>query len=193
VYIRFRDGRKFSAEICTISIDDAEKCVETILNDHAILFENKIGSVNNYKTKIVMNDERPFRTRPYPVPEIHREKVKHLLDLETAGIIERASTQYVSLLVVVVKRLGEIRLCLDARELNKRMANEHDQPPTIDEVFRRIGSKKYFTTLDVAKAFWQIPLTDESKRYTGFSFDNHLRLQTTTIRFKNVGVYASDA
>lgn len=131
-----------------------------------------------------MNDERPFRTRPYPVPEIHREKVKHLLDLETAGIIERASTQYVSLLVVVVKRSGEIRLCLDARELNKRMANEHDQPPTIDEVFRHIGSKKYFTTLDVAKAFWQIPLTDESKRYTGFSFDNHLRLQTTTIRFK---------
>lgn len=62
-------------------------------NDHAILFDDGIGCVNNYKHKIVMNDDRPFRKRPYTVPEVHRDKVKrHLRDLESEGIIERAST-----------------------------------------------------------------------------------------------------
>lgn len=41
---------------------------------------------------------------------------------------------------------------LDAREINKRMCNNHDQPPTIDEVFRRIGDKSFYSTLDMAKA-----------------------------------------
>lgn len=85
--------------------------------------------------------------------------------------MQRAA-QFVNPLVVVIKKTDEIRLCLDAREINKRMRNDHDQPPTIDEVFRRIGDKKYYTTLDVAKAFLQIPLTKGSRQYTGFMFDN---------------------
>lgn len=65
------------------------------------------------------------------------------MEFESTGIVERATTQFVNPLVVVVKKTGEIRLCLDAREMNKQMANDHEQPPTIDEVFRRIGDKKY--------------------------------------------------
>lgn len=129
--------------------------------------------MTHYMHKIIVNSGKPFKAKTYPILEIHRDKVKeHLLTLEEKGIIERATTQYVNPLVVVVKKTGEIRLCLDAREINKRMTNDHDQPPTIDEVFRRIGDKRYYSTLDVAKAFWQIPLTEDSKEYTGFKFDN---------------------
>ncbi|KMQ89606.1 retrotransposon ty3-gypsy subclass, partial [Lasius niger] len=176
-------GREFTVEFLeknedrerlnAIAIEDADEILDKILNDHSELFIDEIGCVEHYEHEILMDNEKPFKGKTYPVPEVHRRKVKeHLLELERDGIIERAQTQFVNPLVVVVKKTGEIRLCLDAREINKRMANDHDQPPTIDEVFRRIGDKKYFTTLDVAKAFWQIPLKEESRRYTGFKFDN---------------------
>ncbi|KMQ91596.1 reverse ribonuclease integrase [Lasius niger] len=168
-----KDEEAWRGQLNAIAIEEADEILERILNDHSELFIDEIGCVEHYRHEIKMTNEKPFKGKTYPVPEIHRTKVKnHLLELERDGIVERAQTQFVNPLVVVIKKTGEIRLCLDAREINKRMANDHDQPPTIDEVFRRIGDKRYFTTLDVAKAFWQIPLQEESKRYTGFKFDN---------------------
>ncbi|XP_036147363.1 uncharacterized protein LOC118647170 [Monomorium pharaonis] len=164
------DGRN---KINAISAEEATSMFNDIIKKFKTLFQNEIGRVTHYKHTIEIKTDKAYKAKTYPIPDAHREAVReHILDLEKQGIVKREATQYVNPLVVVVKKTGEIRLCLDARELNKRMANDHDQPPTIDEVFRRIGSRKYFTTLDVAKAFWQIPLSKDSTRYTGFIFDN---------------------
>ncbi|KMQ89852.1 s68306 pol retrotransposon woot [Lasius niger] len=171
--LKFPESNEMRFELNAISMKDAEEQIKIILDKNAELFEDKIGCVSHYRHEIKMNVDKPYRAKVYPIPDAHRARVKeHLMELESTGIVERSTTQYVNPLVVVVKKTGEIRLCLDAREMNKRMANDHDQPLTIDEVFRRIGDKKYFSTLDVAKAFWQIPLTDDSKQYTGFKFNN---------------------
>lgn len=63
-------------------------------------------------------------------------------------------------------------MCFDATQVNAKMANDHAQPPTIEEVLARIGHKNVLTKLDVDQAFWQIPLTEESEKYTGLLFDN---------------------
>ncbi|KMQ90096.1 pol polyprotein [Lasius niger] len=178
------DGEKFGIEfdaipridsvsVNAITVGDAGVELERVLGKYERVFRDEIGRVNNYEHAIRVTSKAPFKSKTYPIADIHRERVKeHLLDLEKADIIERTATPYVNPLVVVVKKTGEIRLCLDAREINKRMENDHDQPPTIDEIFRRVGSRKFFSTLDVAKAFWQIPLREQDRRYTGFKFDN---------------------
>ncbi|KMQ90342.1 s68306 pol retrotransposon woot [Lasius niger] len=166
-------SRKTVRSMNAISVADANDRLNDILLKHEEIFRDEIGRVNNYEHRIRLTSRAPYKSKTYPIPEIHRERVKsHLLDMENTGIIERTSSQYINPLVVVVKKTGEIRLCLDARELNRRMENDHDQPPTIDEIFRRIGTKKYFSTLDVSKAFWQIPLRRCDRQYTGFTFDN---------------------
>lgn len=85
---------------------------------------------------------------------------RQIKDMEDKGIIKKAATEFINSLVVVKKKNGKIRICLDAREINKRMTSDHAGPPTLDEVFRRMGNKKYYTTLDVNQAFWQIPLEE---------------------------------
>ncbi|XP_012542569.1 uncharacterized protein LOC105840231 [Monomorium pharaonis] len=146
--------------------------LEAILRDNEEVFRPEIGEVKHYRHTIVLNSEKPFRGKTYPIPEKHYGEVAKYIDrLEAQGIIERAATPYISPLVAVIKRNGDIRLCLDARELNKRTVDDHAQPPTIEEVFRRIGRKRYFTTLDVSQAFWQIPLEPDSRKYTGFMFN----------------------
>lgn len=159
--------------VVTISVDDAQRKLEQLNEQYEELFAAGVGCVNHYTHKIEVTTKAPYKAKTYPIPEIHRAKVmRHIAELEEAGIVEKAPTQYVNPLVAVVKKTGEIRLCLDARELNKRMVNDHAQPPTIDEVFRRIGHRRFFSTLDVSKAFWQIPLEKESKQYTGFMAAN---------------------
>lgn len=156
-----------------MSLDKIDPNLEIILRKHGQIFEDNIGRVNNYEHEIRVTSNAPYKCKTYPIADIHRDKVKeHLLELERMNIIERTATQFINPLVVVVKKSGEIRLCLDARELNKRMENDHNQPPTIDEIFKRIGSRKVFSTLDVAKAFWQIPLRKSDRKFTGFRFDN---------------------
>ncbi|XP_036139609.1 uncharacterized protein LOC118644672 [Monomorium pharaonis] len=160
-------------KINAIDASEAKILLRETLEKYDKLFEDKTGKVNHYEHSIAMKTERAFKSKLYPIADAHREKVReHILKMESEGIIERAATEYVNPLVVVIKKSGDIRLCLDARELNKRMCNDHDQPPTIDEVFRRIGSRRFFSTLDVARAFWQIPLESQSAKYTGFKFDN---------------------
>ncbi|KMQ88058.1 gag-pol fusion protein [Lasius niger] len=126
-------SKKTVRSIDAISVADANDRLDDILRKHEKIFRDEIGRVNNYEHRIRLTSRAPYKSKTYPIPEIHRERVKsHLLDLENTGIIERTSSQYINPLVVV--------------------------PPTIDEIFRRIGTKKYFSTLDVSKAFWQIPL-----------------------------------
>lgn len=140
-------------ELNAIEIEDARRQIRVIMENNAELFNDEVGCVTHYQHRIEMNVDRLYKGKTYPIPEIHRERMKeHLLELEDIRIIERAVTQYVNPLVVVVKKTGKIRLCLDVREINRRMSNDHDQPPTIDEVFRRIGDKRYYSTLDIAKA-----------------------------------------
>lgn len=160
-------------QLCAMTMSEADEALEAIINENIEIFkENKIGRINHYEHEIELTSDKPFKKRTYPIPEKHMKQVrKYIRKLEKQGIITKQATEYINALVVVIKRSGDIRLCLDARELNKRIASDHAQPPTIEEVFRRIGRKRYYSTLDVTSAFWQIPLKEESKRFTGFLFN----------------------
>lgn len=157
--------------VCSITMDEADEILEALIKENEEIFEeNVIGRVNHYEHEIVLTSDKPFKKKTYPIPEMKRVR-KYMRQLEKQGIIRKQATEYIKPLVVVIKKSGDIRLCLDARELNKRIASDHAQPPTKEKVFRRIGRKKFYSTLDVTSTFWQIPLEKESKKFTGFIFD----------------------
>ena len=99
-----------------------------------------------------------------------RASVKEMLDL---GIIEECSSQWVSP-VVITKKNGEYRFCVDYRRLNQITVKDHMSIPVIDELLQQMVGSKYFTTLDLKSGYWQI------SRYTKDS----LHLQIWNIRFK---------
>lgn len=88
------------------------------------------------------------------------------------GIIKKAPTQFINPLVITKKKNGKLRMCLDARRINSRMEADHDKPANIKEILNEIDEAVWYAQIDIYKAFWTVELTEESKQFNGFLFDN---------------------
>ena len=71
-------------------------------------------------------------------------------------------TDWVNSLVIAEKKDGNLRLCLDPRDLNKVIKREHYKIPTVEEIASTLTGKSVFSILDEKDGFWQIPLDEES-------------------------------
>ena len=77
------------------------------------------------------------------------------------GIIEESSSPWMAPAVFVPKKSGEIRLCVDYRELNKRTVKDAYPLPLVDEVQDQLAGCSVFTTLDLQCGYWQLPVYPE--------------------------------
>lgn len=94
--------------IATITCEQATEKLNELIQARKELFAESIGCVTHYKHEIQTNEVSPFKKKPYPIPLIHLNKVRrHIQELENMNIIERAPTQHVSPLVVVIKRSSD--------------------------------------------------------------------------------------
>ena len=101
---------------------------------------------------------QPQRRIPFHV----RDKVKDAIEkLEKEGIIERVPenqpTPWVSLVVVVPKSDGTVRLCLDMRLANQAIRRVRHSIPTMEDISLDLNQVKYFTKLDLSQAYHHLP------------------------------------
>ena len=78
-------------------------------------------------------------------------------------------TKWVSSLVVVPKKTGKLRLCLDPRNLNQAIQREYYPLPTIEGVVACLHEAKAFTKLDARNGFWHVTLDEESSFLSTFN------------------------
>ena len=115
---------------------------------------------------------RPVVHAPRRVPVPVREKVRKKLDeLESDGVLTPVTeaTDWVSSKVIVQKPSGQIRICLDPKDLNRAIKREYYPMPTIEEVSTRLKNARLFTVLDAKNGFWQIPPDEKSSMLTFFN------------------------
>ena len=118
-------------------------------------------------------DYKPVIHPVRKVPMAYKDRIDMELDrMEKLGVISQVSvpTEYVSSFVVAKKKNSkEIRLCLDHRDLKRSVMREHYHIKTREEILAELDSPQFFSELDLRHAYWQIPLTDDSKLLTTFS------------------------
>ena len=72
---------------------------------------------------------------------------------------------------MVTKKDLSIRLCLDARQVNKIIIPDRESPEPVGEILQRFTGTKYITTLDLTAGYWQIELEEGSRKYVAFLYN----------------------
>lgn len=109
------------------------------------------------------NPKKIVQRRPYKLALVEREKVKCIIEkLLSHNIIRESSSPSASPVVLVKKKNGDDRLCVDFRELNVNTMRDHFPLPLISDQLDRLAEAKYFTLLDMASGVYQIPIAAES-------------------------------
>ena len=116
------------------------------------------GLTNILEHKIVTNTDTPVRPKPYPLPyamtEVVKEEVESMLQ---QGFIEPSESPYSSP-IVIKKKDGSNRFCIDMRALNNITVFDAEPIPTTEDIFTKLAGCKYFSKLDLSKGYWQVPL-----------------------------------
>ena len=84
-------------------------------------------------------------------------------------MIEPSKSPWACGVVMTKKKGGQLRFCCDFRYLNAVTIKDAYPIPRIDESLSKLGDAKFFTTLDLGSAFWQVPLRKQDREKTGFA------------------------
>ncbi|XP_023814763.2 uncharacterized protein LOC111947970 [Oryzias latipes] len=133
------------------------------------VFQEYPGCTNLVHHDIVLKEQATVRRMSYRVPERLlgplKEEVDHMLSL---GIIKPSKSEWCHPVVLVPKKDGTIRFCIDFRYLNSVSKFDSYPTPRIDNLIECLGKAKFLTTIDLCKGYWQVPLTERSQELTAF-------------------------
>ena len=86
-----------------------------------------------------------------------------------AGVIRPSNSPWCNAVVLVRKKDGSLRFCIDFRRLNSLTVKDSHPLPHICETLESLAGAAHYTTIDMNSGFWQVPMDDESKQYTAFT------------------------
>ena len=85
------------------------------------------------------------------------------------SMIRKSSSPWASAVVLVRKKDGSLRFCIDLRHLNNRTVKDAYSLPRIEETLDCLNGAKIFTSLDLKSGYWQVEMEEESKPLTAFT------------------------
>ena len=163
-----------------LDLEGAEKWspeVQTKLNqvfkDYHHIFaldDLELGRTDMVKHVIKLDNEIPFRERYRRIPPHQYEEVKnHLKEMLEIGAIRKSQSPWASAVVLVHKKDGALRFCIDLRKLNARTIKDAQTLPQIEESLDSLCGAVIFTSLDLKSGYWQVELDEDSVPYTAFT------------------------
>lgn len=154
-----------------LQINGDNVCTSVMATNTTSLTDTEIGCVKNFIHKAKIDPTvKPVRQKLRRLPFAVRASVSAELDrLLKAGVIERVdASAWVSPIVVTGKKTGGIRMCADLREVNKAVITDCYPLPHIDEMLTSLRGATVFSTIDLANAYYQLPLHEDCRDITAF-------------------------
>ena len=133
------------------------------------VFTDVPRKTNVIECDLQLTSSQPVRSKPYPVPHALRDVInKEVSDMLSLGIIEKSDSPYASPVVLVRKKDGTVRFCVDFRKLNQVILFDPEPIPNPEDLFSKLTTGKFFSKIDLTKGYWQIPMSERSKNVTSF-------------------------
>ena len=149
----------------------ALKFVRMMMEHHNIfsLDQNEIGYTDRAEHVMELLETEPFKERfrriaPLLVEEV-REHIQEMLD---RGAICPSQSPWCNAVVLVRKKDGGLRFCIDFCRLNSRTKKDAYPLPQMQETMESMVGTRFFSTMDLKSGFWQVKMAKDSQQYTTF-------------------------
>lgn len=143
--------------------DDQERQLQKAIDSFGEISSEKKGlGKTSWLSHKINTTGPPIRQRYYPLSpaklKILNEEIDKMLE---AGVIRPSRSPWASPVVMVTKKDGSVRFCVDSRKLNSVTIRDSYPLPRIQDILDNLRGARYMTSLDFRSAFWQIPLADQ--------------------------------
>ncbi|GFX71526.1 retrovirus-related Pol polyprotein from transposon 17.6 [Trichonephila clavipes] len=119
--------------------------------------------------RIILKDEEPVCQHPRRLAFTERQEVnKQIEEWLNEGIIRPSSAEYASPIVMVKKKDGSSRMCIDYRKLNQKLVKDKFPLPIIEDVLDTLQEAKVYSTLDLRNGFFHVDVDEDCRKYTSF-------------------------
>ena len=154
--------------------DQVEKACSLLREYHNIfsLEKRDVGHTKAAKHKIVLKDPNtpPFKERFCQIPPPQLDEVcAHLKMILDAGVIWPSNSPWCNAVVLVRKKDGSLRFCIDIQKLNSLTVKDSHPLPHICETLESLAGATHYSMFNMNSGFWQVPMDEESKWYMAFT------------------------
>ena len=137
--------------------NDLKSKTQELFKEYAHVFALEsldMGHTSLVKHKIKLDNYTPFKERYRRIlPHLFEEVKNHLKEMIQVGAIRRSNSPWANAVVLVRKKDGSLRFCIDLRKLNARMIKDAYSLPRIDETLDCLGGAIIFTSLDLKSGY----------------------------------------
>eukprot|EP00731_Ephydatia_muelleri_P010034 Em0005g620a len=162
--------------VCKVGdhLNDGEKeLLFHLLMEYADVFafnSGQIGRTNILKHRIDTGNTPPVHLLPRRIPQSRREEMAKLVkDMLEQGAIQQSDSPWSSPVVLVKKKDGSVRFCVDYRKVNSVTRKDAYPLPRVDDTLDTLAGSRLFTTLDLASGYWQVEVAEEDQPKTAFT------------------------
>ena len=152
--------------------ETAAKARRLLMEFHSAfsLEPGEMGCTDTTKHTIELSNEEPFKERfcriAPPLVEEVRKNIQEMLD---GGAIRPSQSPWCNAVVLVRKKDGSLRFCIDFRKLNDRTKKDSFPLPLVQESMEAMVGARHFSCVDLKSGFWQVKMNEESCQYTAFT------------------------
>ena len=155
-----------------LTADQQKQLGRMLCENHSVFIreKNEMGKFHDVQAHINVTDPNPVRSPTYRYPEKAKEIISSMLEeMEQKGIIEPSTAAWLSPIVLVNKPDASKRMCLDYRKVNSHLEVDIHPLPRLEEMVETAAGNRYYATLDMKDACYQIELDEASRDLTTFS------------------------
>ena len=153
----------------------ASEFLQAHKNKNFILHSKDLGHSTIFPHKIDTGDSKPIHQGPRRLPIAKRQvadkEIKRMLEM---GVIEPSQSPWSSPIVLVSKKTGDVRFCIDFRKVNAVTKKDSFPLPRIDDSLHKLEGSSWFSTMDLASGYWQVAMDEVDAEKTAFIVEDGL-------------------
>ena len=166
-----------AAELLGIDVTDMEehqkKALEELVQEFSNVFstgKQDLGRTDWVYHSIYTGNQAPIKQTPRRLPIHYKQEVGQMLEeMQSQGVIEPSHSPWASPVVMVRKKDGSLRFCIDYRKLNEVTRKDSYPLPRVDDLLDSLSDAQWFSTLDLRSGYWQVEVDPRDREKTAFS------------------------